>query len=290
MEWIREGPAFASQAPDAPDGLRAMRPWVLQEPGGGLRMWYSGHDGTTGRILAAARRPGGAWERLGVAIDAGLAGDSDQYGVESPCVVRTPGGYLMAYAGFDGEATRLHMATSGDGRGWTAQGTIMQRGPDEALGASHPCLLSTEAGWWLFFCGYDGSQDSRHAAILAAVSPTGASWDRVGRVLEPMGDELAVSYPCVIEIARRFYMFYASDDGATARVAMATSADGLSWDRHGTVLAASGGWAEEGGVHSPCVVRLQDGSLRMWYAALAAGDAALAYRICSASAVGPWSI
>jgi predicted GH43/DUF377 family glycosyl hydrolase len=290
VEWIREGAAFAPQPAAEPDCLRALRPWVLQEAGGTLRMWYSGHDGTTGRILAAVRRPGGAWEPLGVAIDAGFAGDSDQYSVESPCVVQTAGGYLMAYAGFDGEATRLHMATSEDGRRWTAHGTIMKRGPDEALGASHPCLINTEAGWWLFFCGYDGSHDSRHAAILAAVSPTGASWGRVGTVLEPMAGELAVSHPCVIEIARTFYMFYASDDGGTPSVAVATSADGLSWNRHGTVLAASGDWAEEGGVCSPCVVRLHDGSLRMWYAALAGGDDALAYRICSARFVGPWSI
>jgi predicted GH43/DUF377 family glycosyl hydrolase len=290
VEWIREGAAFASGAPAEPDGLRALRPWVLQEAGGTLRMWYSGHDGTTGRILAAVQPPGGAWERLGVAIDAGLAGDSDQYSVESPCVVHTPGGYLMVYAGFDGEATRLHMATSDDGLGWTAQGTIMQRGPDEALGASHPCLINSEAGWRLFFCGYDGSRASRHAAILAAVSPTGASWDRVGTILEPVGGELAVSHPCVIEIARTFYMFYASDDGGTASVAMASSADGMSWHRHGTVLAASRDWAEEGGVYSPCVVRLRDGSLRMWYAALAGGDAALEYRISSASFAGPLSI
>jgi predicted GH43/DUF377 family glycosyl hydrolase len=290
VEWIREGAAFASRTPAEPDSLRALRPWVLEEAGDTLRMWYSGHDGTTGRILAAVRRPGGAWERLGVAIDAGFAGDSDRYGVESPSVVHTLGGYLMAYAGFDGEATRLHMATSDDGQHWTTQGTIMQRGPDEAVGASHPCLLATEAGWWLFFCGYDGSQDSRHAAILAAVSPTGASWDRVGTILEPVAAELAVSHPCVIEIARTFYMFYASDDGGTSSVAVATSADGLSWNRHGTVLAASDDSTEKGGVYSPCVVRLHDGSLRMWYAALAGSDAALAYQISSASFVGPWSI
>jgi predicted GH43/DUF377 family glycosyl hydrolase len=290
VEWIREGAAFASRTPAEPDSLRALRPWVLEEAGHTLRMWYSGHDGTTGRILAAVRRPGGAWERLGVAIDAGFAGDSDRYGVESPSVVHTLGGYLMAYAGFDGEATRLHMATSDDGQHWTTQGTIMQRGPDEAVGASHPCLLATEAGWWLFFCGYDGSQDSRHAAILAAVSPTGASWDRVGTILEPVAGELAVSHPCVIEIARTFYMFYASDDGGTSSVAVATSADGLSWNRHGAVLAASDDGAEQGGVYSPCVVRLHDGSLRMWYAALAGSDAALAYQISSASFVGPWSI
>jgi hypothetical protein len=43
-------------------------------------------------------------------------------------------------------------------------------------------------------------------------------------------------------------------------------------------------------VYSPCVVRLRDGSLRMWYAALTGGDAALEYRISSASFAGPWSI
>jgi predicted GH43/DUF377 family glycosyl hydrolase len=290
VEWIREGGAFAPPTPGEPDTLRALRPWVLQEADGSLRMWYSGHDGTTGRIVVAAQRRGGAWERLGIAIDAGFAGDSDQYSVESPCVVRTPGGYLMAYAGFDGQATRLHMATSLDGCSWTAHGTIMQRGPDEVLGASHPCLIHTEAGWWLFFCGYDGSHHSRPGAILAAVSPTGASWDRVGTVLAPIPGELGVSHPCVIEMARTFYMFYTSDDGGRLSIAMASSADGIAWDRHGTIMDASGAGAEGGGVHSPCVLRLHDGSLRLWYAALAGNDAALAYRICSASSAGPWSI
>lgn len=289
MEWVREGEVFAPGPPGEPDSARTSRPWVLEEDGGALRMWYSGHDGTTGRILAAVQRPGEAWGRLGVAIDAGFAGDSDQYGVESPCVVHSPGGYLMVYAGFDGETTRLHMATSADAHAWTAQGTIMQRGPQDALGASHPCLVSTEAGWWLFFSGYDGSRDSRRAVILAAVSKSGASWDRVGAVLEPVGGELATSHPCVIMVARRFYMFYASDDGRRVAIAMATSADGFSWDRHGTTLGAIEGGSEARGVHTPCAVRFHDGSLHLWYAGLGADDTDLAYRICSAHFPGPWS-
>jgi predicted GH43/DUF377 family glycosyl hydrolase len=267
-----------------------LRPWVLEEGTGALRMWYSEHDGVTGRIAAAIRRRGERWTRLGVAIDAGFAGDSDQYGVESPCVVHTPGGYLMAYGGFDGEATRLHMATSSDGDTWAAQGTIMQRGPQDALSASHPCLLSTEAGWWLFFSGYDGSGDSRRSVILAAVSPSGASWDRVGPVLEPINGELATSHPCVIMIARTFHMFYASDDGDQVRIAMATSADGVSWDRHGTALEAAGDGPEAHSVHTPCALRCHDGSLHLWYAALAAGDTDLSYRICSARFSRPLSI
>jgi hypothetical protein len=64
------------------------------------------------RILTAVQPPGGTWGRPAMAIDAGFAGDSDSYGAESPCVVKTPGGYLMVYGGFDGEVGRLHMATS----------------------------------------------------------------------------------------------------------------------------------------------------------------------------------
>ena len=289
MEWVREGEVFAPTRPVDPNSVRMLRPWVLEEKTGALRMWYSEHDGVTGRIAAAIRRPPEGWRRLGVAIDAGFAGESDQYSVESPCVVHTPGGYLMAYGGFDGESTRLHMASSSDGHAWTPQGTIMQRGSQDALAATHPCIVRTEAGWWLFFSGYDGGNDSRRAVILAAVSPSGASWDRVGTVLEPMEGELATSHPCVVVSARTFHMFYASDDGDQVRIAMATSADGLAWDRHGTTLEATGDGPDAHEVHTPCAVRRHDGSLHLWYAGLEAGDTQLAYRICSARFPGPWS-
>jgi predicted GH43/DUF377 family glycosyl hydrolase len=282
VECVREGEVSLLGVSGEADSLRALRPWVLEEDDGTLRMWYSGNDGKTWRILEAIQRGGGAWERLGVAIDAGFAGDSDDYGVESPCVVKTPGGYLMVYAGFDGDVTRLHMATSLGGQQWVAQGTIMQRGREDAVGASHPCLVMNGERWWLFFSGYDGSKDNRRAAVLAAISQSGASWDRVGTVLEPAGEELAASHPCVLEISGTFRMFYASDDGQRVHIALATSADGLSWDRRGTILAPSGEGPDGLTTHSPCVVRLHDGSLRMWYSGLAVGDTDLAYRICTA--------
>ncbi|HEV8681832.1 MAG TPA: hypothetical protein VGS09_03510, partial [Actinomycetota bacterium] len=113
-------------------------------------------------------------------------------------------------------------------------GPIMQRGTEDVLGASHPCLVVTAERWWLFFSGYDGSRNGRRASVVGAVSPTGASWDRLGIVLEPEEDELAVSHPCVLDLSRTFYMFYASDDGRQVRVDLATSEDGASWKRRGT--------------------------------------------------------
>ena len=289
MEWIREGQVSLPTTPGEPDGLRAWRPWVLAEPDGTLRMWYTGEDGTTSRILTAVQPSGGGWERLGLAIDAGFAGDTDSYGAESPCVVKTPGGYLMVYGGFDGEVGRLHMATSDDARRWEAQGTIMQRGPEDESGADHPCLWITGERWWLYFTGYSRSGGSDRSVIVAAVSQTGASWDRVGTVLEPEAGEVGVSHPCVLEVSRARYLFYASDVGGSFRIALATSSDGIAWDRRGTILAPAGRGSDGASVHTPCAVRRNDGSVAMWYAGLPVGDDQLGYRICSARFPGPWS-
>lgn len=289
MDWIREGEVSLPTGPGEADELRAWRPWVLEEPDGTLRMWYTGDDGTTSRILTAVRPPGGGWERLGLAIDAGFAGDTDSYGTESPCVVKTPGGYLMVYGGFDGEVGRLHMATSVDSRRWEPQGTIMQRGPEDVSGADHPCLWITGERWWLYFTGYSRAGGRDRSVIVAAVSQTGASWDRVGAVLEPEPGESGVSHPCVLEVSRTRYLFYASDVGGSFRIALATSFDGIAWDRRGTTLAPAGRGPDGASVHTPCAVRRHDGSVAMWYAGLPVGDDELGYRICSATFPGSWS-
>ena len=289
MDWIREGEVFSLGASGQPDSLRAWCPWVIEEPDGILRMWYSGNDGTTSRILSAVRLADGKWERQGISFDAPFAGNSDSYGAESPCVVKAQGGYLMVYAGFDGAVARLHTATSKDARRWEPRGTIMHRGPEDEAGASHPCLLITGERWWLFFTGVSGSAERPSSSILAAVSDTGASWDRVGAILDPEPGEAGVSHPCVLDYGRTLYMFYASDAGGPTRIAMATSSDGLSWDRRGAVLEPEGEGPDGLGVHTPCAVRLKGGGLGMWYAGVPIGDKKLGYRICSARFPGPWS-
>lgn len=285
MGWAARGEVLSPSGPHAQwDRQRASGPSVLEDDDGTLRMWYSGHDGTTGRILSAVQRPGREWERLGVCIDAGLAGESDGYGVESPCVVRTPGGYLMAYAGSSGAETQLHMAASTDGHHWHAHGTFIQRGEPDAVGATHPCLVVTAERWWLFYAGYDGTANGRRAVTLAAVSANGASWDRVGPVLEPQPHELAVYEPWVVVAQHHFYMFFVSDDDQTTTIEMATSLDGLSWQRQGTTL--SGHDIGAFGVRSPCALRLRDGTLRLWYAALSATGGEDDYRLSVADFVG----
>ena len=284
MGWLREGDVLAPASPGDPDCLRAWQPWVLEEDDGTLRMWYSGHDGTTARILEAVRPPGQAWRRRGVVIDAGLAGESDAYGVESPCVTRVPGGYLMAYGGNNGVSTALHTATSVDGHEWIGQGAIMPHGQEDALAATNPCLVVARERRWLFFSGYDGSKDGRRASVLLAVSASDASWERLGPVLEPEAEELAVSHPCVVKVAQQFQMFFASEHDERVSIALATSRDGVVWQRRGIALSAFEEEPEALAVSTPCVLRLRDGSVRMWYSHRPWGDVELGYRIQGAKA------
>lgn len=287
MGWHLDGQILPGSGPTSDlESFRAFGPSVVQEDDGTLRMWYSGHDGSTSRILEAIQRPGRPWERRGVSVDVGLAGESDAYGVESPSVVFTPRGYLMAYAGSDGADTRLHMAASADGRRWEPLGTMMHRGQADAVGATHPCLIVTNQRWWLFYSGYDGSDNGRRASILAAVSDSGASWDRVGTVLEPDGHELALLEPWVVLSKRRFWMLYVSDDDRRQAIQAATSEDGISWDRRGNALPGSGDDDDTLEERSPCMLRLRDGTRRIWFASRPTGDVSAAYRLCQATFTG----
>ena len=284
MSWNLGGYVFPDD--DTSDAAlereRAFGPAVVEDGDGTLRMWYSGHDGSTVRILEAVKPPGGPWERRGVSLDVGAAGASDAYGVESPSVVATPGGYLMAYAGSNGADTLLHMATSEDGRRWRAHGAFMQRGADDALGATHPCLLVTGGQWWLFYSGYDGSANGRRASILAAVSDSGASWDRLGPVLQPVDGEVSVTEPCVVLSHRQFSMFFVSDDDHRPTIQLATSADGFSWNRRGTLLPGSNENEDTLAERSPCALRLHDGTIGLWFAGRPTTDLDFPYRLCCA--------
>jgi predicted GH43/DUF377 family glycosyl hydrolase len=287
MGWNVGGDVFppSTDADVSLEAGRAVGPSVLETDDGTLRMWYAGHDGSTSRILHAVQRPGRPWQRLGIAVDPGLTGPSDSYGVESPSVVATGDGYLMAYAGSDGVDTRLHLASSTDGAVWKPLGPFLPPEPDDAATATDPCLLTTASEWWLFYSGYDGSRPGR-ASILAAVSGSATSWDRVGVVLEPDDGERAVSEPSVVTSRRRFLMFFVSDDDRPSTIQMATSHDGVTWNRRGIVLPGSGEEVDTLCERSPCAVRLHDHTLRLWFAGRPISDREAGYRIWSAAFTG----
>ncbi|MDY7103609.1 MAG: hypothetical protein S0880_20710 [Actinomycetota bacterium] len=281
LPWSQPTAVLAGAGPwDELDAVGASSPCVLEDGDGTARLWYSGHDGSTERILGARRDARGRWERTGVELDVGASGETDAYGVGSPCVVRTSNGaYVMAYAGSDGATTSVHLARSSSGHGWRPDGVCVAPG-EAAAGATHPCLVLADR-WWMFYAAYDGSRNGRRSRIMAATSTDGARWEPVGPVLEPEADELGVSEPWVVMAQREFHMFYVSDDDRQTDIELATSDDGLVWQRRGRTLA---GPSPDGrGVRSPCVVRT-GAALTMLYAGPASSAPAADERLWSVQA------
>ena len=180
------------------------------------------------------------------------------------------------------------MATSGDALHWDAHETIMQRGPEDSGGANHPGLLITGERWWLFYTGYPGASGGQGSVLVAAVSQTGASWDRVGTILEPEMGEAAVSHPARSR---------SRGPSTCSMPPMQEVRSARRWRAHpmafrGTVEAWS--WnlepqAPTASASIPRALKRRDGSLEMWYAGLPVEDDGFGYRICSARFPGPWS-
>lgn len=117
------------------------------------------------------------------------------------------------------------------------------------VGAEHRLYYATDAG-----------------RIELATSPDGVLWTRVGVVLAPSEpwEGGAVSGPTVLRDAGGFRLYY--EGGARAGVGLATSADGLAFDKHpaNPLLAPSAAW-EGGRVGNPTVRTDGAGRFRMLY-------------------------
>jgi hypothetical protein len=74
---------------------------------------------------------------------------------------------------------------------------------------------------------------------------------------------------------------HGGDAGARTAIDMATSDEGVTWDRRGTTLAPEDIGAESALVRSPSATHLNDGRLRLWYATPTAGDPADSYHLRS---------
>ena len=264
------------------DRYRAWRPSVLAGRGGRLRMWYGGHDGSTGRVLSAEQRTQGSWARLGVSVEPGLAGASDAATIDTPSVVRTPSGYLMAYVGSDGTEPRVHLALSAEGERWVPAGPFPS--PEGRAATSTPCLVHAGDDLWLY---YVGPGAGGVPTVFAARSGGGTAWQDMGPVLEPAAGEPSVAEPWVVGQDDDWLMLYVSrDEEGRSTIRVATSTDGRAWDRRERPLDLGRRHHDAGRIGGPSAFGRRDGRLRIWYSAADEGDTAGGGRLWSVDVVG----
>ena len=193
------------------------------------------------------------------------------------------------------------LATSRDGRHWSyadgyepvlsgrrfLEGEVVDPAPRpagfDALEARVGSVLRVGPRWWLWYTGWDGERrtggpdrvEKIHFRIGAAISSDGRRWTKppgvdgaggvVGLAAAPGERVLSVGAPAVLGDGSSFRMWHEAYDGATWRIAHATSADGVHWARTGVVLEPGpAGAPDELGARHPVVVALPSG-YELWY-------------------------
>ncbi len=226
-------------------------------------------------LIPAAVAAQVGWFRLptGVFVSGG-DGLWDAQHRRHPTVVRLDGTYHMWFAGEGAAAGAIGYARSADGILWTEYpaNPVLADGRSGSFDAEfvdHPAVLVEEAGFRLYYAGYDGAL----LRIGCAGSTDGVTWTRMGpeAVLAPGSagawDAGGVTAPAPLRTDGGYALWYAGYDGTCMRIGYATSSDGLSWEKHaaGPVLdiGPPEAW-DDAGVSEPVV--LYDGrQYRMWY-------------------------
>jgi hypothetical protein len=188
----------------------------------------------------------------------------------------------MAYAGSDGTATRVHLATSDDGHRWRPSGPFRVPGGREAIGG--PSLVEAEGHLWLF---YASPGKGGRLTVFGATSPDGAAWRDVGPVLEPSASDEGVSEPWVVARDEGLLMLFvrgAAEGGSS--IGLATSFDGRGWSRHPAALDLARRHHDGGEIGGPSALLLGGQHLRVWYAAANEGETTGDCRLWSADLVG----
>ena len=190
------------------DSVYAIDAFVLKE-GSIYKCWYTGWNGEIQheggglsnkinfRIGHATSSDGLNWTKAngsagaGSVLGLGAKGETDEFGVDDPYIIKEQGTFRMWYVGYDGKSRRIHYAISDDGISWTKKGVVMNQGspgqPDE-LGRQSPVIIKRSGQYELWYQGKSASSPIYH--VMRAVSTDGKNWKKASEVvLHPVAPE-----------------------------------------------------------------------------------------------------
>ena len=126
------------------DAYGAADPYIVKEDGM-YRMWYTGFDGQTRRILYATSPDGINWDKKGVVLQTDGRDQDEKRGANSPVVIKRKGQYELWYQGQHASQpeSRIVRAISKDGISWRQDGEVKL----------HPALPEPSWPWTSFRSG-----------------------------------------------------------------------------------------------------------------------------------------
>lgn len=244
-------PIFSSSAAGAWDDPLMGGVSVLkdeEEPVNKYKMWYGGGivPFGEGMSIGYATSPNGInWtpHQNNPVLTHGNSWDVN--GFSGIHVIKDGSTYKLWYEGIDNNGVNhIGYATSPDGINWTPhQGNpVFSPGTngawdDEDVGA--PWVIKEGATYKMWYWGDDQSTDKDQVGL--ATSPDGITWQRSGSnpvvspdAAIPWENGEGIGAPKVIKIASDYTMAYhAADLSGSLRIGMATSIDGIVWNKGG---------------------------------------------------------
>ena len=214
--WTKQGPVLAPSIPL--EGSNIAYPEVLKI-GSEYRMWYTGYDGSTGRILAATSSDGLSWVKQGLTLDVGGPGTLDDFRVWDPTVLYRHETFYMWYTGqstSDPPRARILLATSSDGLSWTKRGVVVSPGATGSMDQDHVANPAVRRACLFFEMIYMGGSGG-YQRLFYARSIDGVHWQKKGLaldVLAPDESPYVVQPSFLIEANGTWSVYYAARGSA----------------------------------------------------------------------------
>ncbi|HEY3356678.1 MAG TPA: hypothetical protein VGQ83_25735 [Polyangia bacterium] len=249
---------------DLPAGLGAgdgdLAPSLLAV-GSTLHLFFTRKTGLTHRIHHTASPDGVTWPQPA----APATGLGDDPVVAYPAALHEDGRFRLWFG-----SGSIDLAESADGDAWTVVAPGVLRagasGAFDGLSVLYPAIARDAAGYHLFYTGFDGQR----LAIGRADAADGLAFTRAAsapvltRGAAAELDNHAVAQPAVVRTTAGFLLWYGAYDTAKTdpgpyRVALAASADGVTFVKRGLTLDLSADRPDAWSTRDPAVVRTADG-------------------------------
>ena len=234
--------------PQNPIWQGGTKPSCIFKDGSEYRLYHAGND----NIHLATSPNGTSWTETPDVI---TSTETGQLYNRFIWVRKEAGGYtawLSATSGECVEYTQVYRATSADGKSWTVQGVVLPHGAPSEYDSRNVDLASVAFDGTTYHMYYntlatsggdqcDGTTNPKwHLGIGYATSTDGKTWTKRGlaisRGLTGDPDEKNARSALVVHGGTGFEMFYVAQDGASnLSTVYATSPDGASWTKHGTL-------------------------------------------------------
>lgn len=200
----------------------------------------------------------------------------ESYGVAQSYVTIINNSYKMYYTGVLAAARKnILMAESPNGINWTRNNTsaIIEPGPStswDGLAVHAGPIINIDGQYRMYYTGFANAYGQWGIGI--AISNDGLTWTKqVEPVLlgNPNGWDYQIAAWSIQKIGSLYYLYYggkaANSYNSVMKIGIATSSDGISWNRLNSnpVLSPTYSW-EMAGIYQPSVIK--DGDLyRMVY-------------------------